>query len=169
MTRIAPLILALCALVVAALPGAAKASADQSMTFEAPVDLANPATRTQAFDEISSFGVKSVRIVMLWQNVAPASSSRVKPDFDATDPTKYDWSAYDPQIDGAIARGWNVLLTLSGPVPRWVTNGDPPATPITPTRRRPGRCSSPRSPTTSRSASSGASSRRSTARRRRAR
>ena len=124
MSRIAPLILALCALIaVAALPGDARASADQSMTFEAPVDLANPATRTQAFDEISSFGVKSLRIVMLWQNVAPAAASRIKPDFDATDPTKYDWSAYDPQVDGAVARGWKVLLTVSGPVPRWATNG----------------------------------------------
>jgi hypothetical protein len=124
MPRIAPLILALCALTVAAaLPGQAHASADQSMTFEAPVDLANPATRTAAFDEISSFGVKSTRIVLLWQNVAPDAPSRVKPDFDATDPTKYDWSAYDPQIDGAVARGWKVLLTISGPVPRWATNG----------------------------------------------
>src|SRR6185312_14047228 len=116
---IAPLALALCALVVAAaLPAAAQASHSQSMTFEAPVDLANPATRTQAFDEISSFGVKSIRIVLLWQNVAPAPTSRIKPDFDATDPTKYDWSAYDPQVDGAVARGWKVLLTVSGPVPR---------------------------------------------------
>jgi hypothetical protein len=124
MSRIAPLILALCALVaLAGRPGSAHASADQSMTFEAPVDLANPATRTQAFDEISSFGVKSVRIVLLWQNVAPASSERVKPAFDATDPTKYDWSAYDPQVDGAVARGWKVLLTVSGPVPKWATNG----------------------------------------------
>src|SRR4051812_45531242 len=121
MSRIAPLILALCALVavaVAALPGSAHASAEQSMTFEAPVDLANPATRTQAFDEIESFGVKSVRIVLLWQNVAPEATSRVKPGFDATDPTKYDWSAYDPQVDGAVALGWKVLLTVSGPVPR---------------------------------------------------
>jgi len=74
MSRIAPLILALCALIaVAALPGDAHASADQSMTFEAPVDLADASTRTAAFDEISSFGVKSLRIVMLWQNVAPAA------------------------------------------------------------------------------------------------
>jgi Cellulase (glycosyl hydrolase family 5) len=123
MSRIAPLALCLCALVAAALPSAAQASHSQSMTFEAPVDLANPATRTQAFDEISSFGVKSVRIVLLWQNVAPAATSRVRPDFDATDPTKYDWSAYDPQVDGAVARGWNILLTVSGPVPRWATNG----------------------------------------------
>jgi hypothetical protein len=124
MSRIAPLILALCALIVAAVPpGAAHASADQSMTFEAPVDLANPATRTQALDEISSFGVKSVRIVLLWQNVAPGADSRVKPDFDATDPNAYNWGLYDPQVEGAVARGWKVLLTVSGPVPKWATNG----------------------------------------------
>jgi hypothetical protein len=123
MARIAPLALALCALIAVALPGAASASSSQSMTFEAPVDLANPATRTSAFDEISSFGVRSLRIVLLWQNVAPAPSSRVKPQFDATDPAFYNWSGYDAQIEGAAARGWNVLLTVSGPVPRWATNG----------------------------------------------
>src|SRR3954454_11485323 len=123
MRRIAPSILALCALIAAPLPAAAQASHSQSMTFEAPVDLANPATRTQALDEISTFGVKSVRIVLLWQTVAPASASRVKPDFDASDPTKYDWSAYDAQVDGAVARGWSVLLTVSGPVPKWASNG----------------------------------------------
>jgi hypothetical protein len=123
MSRIAPLALCLCALVAAALPAAAQASHSQTMTFEAPVDLANPATRTQALDEISSFGVKSTRIVLLWQTVAPAATSRVRPDFDATNPSNYDWSAYDPQVDGAVARGWDVLLTVSGPVPRWATNG----------------------------------------------
>src|SRR4051812_48579045 len=123
MTRSLAVALALYALIAAALPGAAAASRTQSMTFEAPVDLADPATRASAFDEISSFGVKSVRIVMLWQDVAPAASSRVKPSFDATDPSAYDWSRYDAQIDGAVARGWKVLLTVSGPVPRWATNG----------------------------------------------
>ena len=123
MRRIAPSILVLCTLVAAILPAAARASHSQSMTFEAPVDLADPATRTQAFDEISSFGVKSTRIVLLWQNVAPEPTSRVKPDFDATNPAAYNWGPYDPQVDGAIARGWDVLLTVSGPVPRWATNG----------------------------------------------
>ena len=123
MPRIAFLTLALCALLAAAVPAAATASKSQSMTFEAPVDLANPATRTQAFDEISSFGVRSIRIVMLWQNVAPDPSSRVKPGFDATNPDAYNWSAYDPQVLGAVQRGWSVLLTVSGPVPRWATNG----------------------------------------------
>src|SRR4051812_16605736 len=123
MTRSLAVALALYALIAAALPGAAAASRTQSMTFEAPVDLANPATRTSAFDEISSFGVKSVRIVLLWQNVAPAATSRVKPEFDATEPTAYNWSGYDPQVEGAVARGWKVLLTVSGPVPQWASNG----------------------------------------------
>ena len=38
-------------------------------------------------------------------------------------PSAYDWSRYDPVLDEAKARGWSVLLTLSGPVPRWATNG----------------------------------------------
>jgi hypothetical protein len=124
MPRIPALTLALCALpIAAALPATAQADHSQTMTFEAPVDLSNPATRTQAFDEISSFGVKSIRIVLTWQSVAPGASSRVKPSFDATSPAGYDWSVYDPQVEGAMARGWDVLLTVSGPVPRWATNG----------------------------------------------
>src|SRR3954470_15216927 len=123
MRRLSPPILLLCALVAAIMPAAAHASRSQSMTFEAPVDLANPATRTAAFDEISSFGVRPARTGLWGRTAPPAATSRVKPDFDAADPTKYDWSAYDPQVDGAIARGWSVLLTVSGPVPRWATNG----------------------------------------------
>src|SRR3954468_15882125 len=123
MRRLPPLILALCALAAAALPSAAQASHSQTMTFEAPVDLADNGTRDAAFSEISSFGVKSTRIVLLWQNVAPSATSRVRPDFDATNPNAYDWSLYDSQVLGAAARGWQILLTVSGPVPTWATNG----------------------------------------------
>jgi hypothetical protein len=121
--RIATFALALCALAAAALPGAAHASSSQTMTFEAPVDLSNGGTRTAALDEISSFGVKSTRIVLYWRDVAPESTSRVKPAFDATDPAAYNWNGSDAQVAGAVSRGWQVLLTVSGPVPRWATNG----------------------------------------------
>jgi hypothetical protein len=103
--------------------GAARASHSQVTTFEAPRDLLDPAQRQTAFDDIASFGVHSIRVVLYWHDVAPAKNSRVKPSFDATDPSAYDWSRYDPVLDEAKARGWNVLLTLSGPVPRWATNG----------------------------------------------
>src|SRR4051812_18564331 len=98
MARFAPLALALCAIIAAALPAVASASSRQSMTFEAPVDLASPETRTAAFEEISSFGVRSVRIVLLWRNVAPAAESRQKPDFDASNPAAYNWTGYDAQV-----------------------------------------------------------------------
>ena len=53
--------------------------------------------------------------------MAPSADSRSKPDFDTTDPANYDWSRYDPVLDAAKARGWSVLLTISGPVPKWAT------------------------------------------------
>jgi hypothetical protein len=120
--RLTTIALLACAL-AALLPVAAHASQDQTMTFEAPVDLSNDVTRPAAFDEIASMGVRSTRIVLYWRDVAPDATSRVKPKFDATDPAGYNWRAFDAQIAGAVAHGWKVLLTVSGPVPRWATNG----------------------------------------------
>jgi hypothetical protein len=103
--------------------GSAMASHGQVTSFEAPRDFLDPAMRATAFNDISSFGVHSIRVVMYWRDVAPSAKSRVKPKFDASDPSAYNWSRYQPVLDEAKARGWSVLLTLSGPVPRWATNG----------------------------------------------
>jgi hypothetical protein len=122
MRRLPILIVSLCAVLALAAP-AAQASKTQSMTFEAPRDLKDPATRDQAFKDLESLGVRSLRLVLFWHDVAPDADSRVKPKFDPADPSSYSWGQYDPIIDGAKQRGWNVLLTVSGPVPRWATNG----------------------------------------------
>ncbi len=114
-------LLLLCAL--GALAPAARASRTQSTTLDAPRDLLDPDARPKALDDAASLGVKSLRIVLTWQGVAPDPSSRVKPKFDATDPGAYDWSRYDALVDDARQRGWKVLMTPSGPVPRWATNG----------------------------------------------
>jgi len=123
MRRSRILIAAACALLVALAPSAAHASSTQSMTFEAPRDLKDPATREQSFNDIASLGVHSMRLVLYWHDVAPDPDSRVKPSFDETSPSSYNWGAYDAVVDGIKARGWNLLLTVSGPVPRWATNG----------------------------------------------
>jgi hypothetical protein len=123
MSRSVPLLLCAVAAAVLALPATAAASGRQTMSFEAPRDLRDPATRDAALDEIRSLGVGALRIILYWQDVAPAARSRVRPQFDATDPAAYDWSAYDPAIAGARARGMRILLTVTGPVPRWATNG----------------------------------------------
>ena len=122
MRRTTTVLAALCAALVLA-PATAHASHAQTMTFEATSDLKDPATREQAFNDIAALGVRSMRVVLYWHDVAPQPDSRIKPKFDETSPSSYDWNAYDAVIDGIKARGWSLLLTVSGPVPRWATNG----------------------------------------------
>src|SRR5438876_806390 len=83
-------------------PSAAHA---QRLTFEAPRDLLDPAYRDGALAELASLGVHSLRVVLYWHNVAPAADSRVRPNFDATDPAAYNWGQYDALIDAAAQRG----------------------------------------------------------------
>jgi hypothetical protein len=123
MRRFGTLIALVCAALALLVPGAAQASKTQSLTFEAPRDLKDPSTRADAFSDIASLGVHSMRLVLYWHDVAPQPDSRVKPAFAEADPASYDWGTYDAVVDGIKARGWNLLLTVSGPVPRWATNG----------------------------------------------
>jgi len=110
--------------VLLALPAAAPASSTQSMTFEAPRELLDPATQARTLQEIRNFGVDRVRVLVYWQHYAPAPNSRRRPSFDATDPGAYPagaWSRLDELFEGAAARGIAVQLTLTGPVPKWAT------------------------------------------------
>jgi hypothetical protein len=117
------LVILLALLCCALAPASAHASHAQTLTFEAPRDLKDPATRAQAFDDIAALGVRSMRLVLYWHDVAPEPDSRIKPKFDETSPSSYNWGAYDDVVEGIKARGWSLLLTVSGPVPRWATNG----------------------------------------------
>lgn len=113
-----PLLTALLCLLFAA---SASASTTQALTFEAPRDLENPALRPAAMQELQSFGVHSLRVIVQWSRVAPDADSATRPTFDATNPAAYNWSQYDPVLADAAARGWPVLVTISGPVPKWAT------------------------------------------------
>ena len=101
----------------------ARASADQVTYFQAPRDLVgvSAARRGHTFAQLRSLGVDALRVVLYWERVAPQPRSSHAPRFDAADPSAYDWSAYDPVLATAKALGWRVLLTVSGPVPRWAT------------------------------------------------
>lgn len=120
--RLAPLV-ALIAILLA-LPAAAQASKSQSMLFEAPRELRSddPALRALTLEEIKAFGVRWVRVIVYWREVAPEADSREVPDFDETDPNAYPgWDKYDRMVREIKAHGMNVMLTVSGPVPRWAT------------------------------------------------
>lgn len=112
------LVALLCTLAV---PAASQASRNQLLTFEAPAELKDPATRDATFRQLDALGVTALRVVMYWREVAPSSDSRNQPDVDTTDPASYDWSRFDPIFTAAEQRGWPILLTVSGPVPKWAT------------------------------------------------
>jgi hypothetical protein len=105
-----------------ALAPSAHASRSQFTVFDAPRELtSDPATRESTLDEIQSLGVDSIRVLLYWHSVAPHADSRRDPSFRRTDPRNYDWSRYAPLIASAHARGMRVLLTVTGPVPKWAT------------------------------------------------
>lgn len=110
-----------CCLALLALPAAAEAARSQTVSFEAPRDLLDPATREGALDEIGGLGVRALRVILYWRDVAPSPKSGTPPSINEADPAAYNWAKYDPLVDAARSRGMQVLLTISGPVPRWAT------------------------------------------------
>jgi len=121
MSRALCRILLIAAALAAVLAPSAHASSTQLQTFEAPRDLLNPATRPGALEKIDSLGTHALRVVLYWRSVAPSATSKRKPAVDLTDPASYAWGEYDALLAAAKERGWPVLLTVSGPVPKWAT------------------------------------------------
>ena len=121
-----PLIAALVALATTAAGagGAAPAYAshNQATFFEGSAELLNPATRVRAMAQLQELGATALRVELYWWKVAPAANSAHKPAFNAEDPANYGWGAYDWLLAEAAARKWQVLLTVTSPVPRWATS-----------------------------------------------
>src|SRR3954466_9147186 len=120
MRRLLPLLI----LPALALPASAHASARQVTTFEAPRELLSGSTRDATLDQITSFGVTRIRQLVYWRDYAPEPEAKTKPDFDAADPNAYPadkWDKLDALIAAAKARNVQVMLTLTGPIPRWAT------------------------------------------------
>lgn len=117
MRRLLPLTFLL-ALVLAA---PASASRTQAVTIEAPRDLLNPATRPAALDEIQSLGVDRLRVILTWKSVAPDPDKSSMPNFEPSDPAGYAWGEYERLLAETTRRGMSVLMTVSGPVPKWAT------------------------------------------------
>jgi hypothetical protein len=117
--------LACAALALGAL-GASPASAShsQALFFEAP-DLAeaSPAARSRELAQLRGLGVKALRVELYWHTVAPAPDSRTRPSFDATNPASYSWGGYDALLAEAARLHWQVLLTVTSPVPKWASAG----------------------------------------------
>jgi hypothetical protein len=125
MSRIRILLCALlaCSALLSATLGASQAlaSANQKLYFEAPMDLLNPSTRPHALVQLQELGVHALRIELNWYEVAPDPTSVTKLNFEATNPGSYAWGQYAVLLAEAQRLGWQVLLTVTSPVPRWAT------------------------------------------------
>lgn len=117
-------LIAVCTLAFLGAAGAPSALASHSQItfFEAPQELLSPATRAHAVSQLQWLGVKAIRVEMTWQALAPEPDARHRPTFEASNPGSYDWGAYEELLTEAHRIGWKVLLTISGPAPRWATS-----------------------------------------------
>jgi hypothetical protein len=117
----------LCTLVISALivgatgSSEALASHNEANYFEGSTVLLNPKTRQGAIAQLQHLGVSALRVELYWVNVAPAPKSATPPRFDATNPANYSWGGYDWLLAKAKELHWQVLLTVTGPVPKWAT------------------------------------------------
>src|SRR3954452_4798721 len=102
---------ALCLLLAGlALPACAQASTSMNVTFEAPRDLQDAATRDSAFEQMSGLGARSMRVILYWNQVAPDRDSATRPTVDLTDPSAYDWSTYEPILQAPTNHVGNTLV-----------------------------------------------------------
>ena len=116
--RIRLLIIAL--LTLLAVPAAAQASPRQVMTFEAPDELFDDGRRDATLDEIKAFGVTQIRQLVYWQQFAPSPTRKTQAELQRLESRRVSggtWGRLDRLIAAAQARGINVMLTPTGPVP----------------------------------------------------
>src|SRR3954462_12959877 len=115
-------------LAAVALATPAHASTKQESIFQDDATLLGDdvAKRDRTLDEMQALGVDTVRALALWNRVAPGATSADKPaGFDASNPDAYpagNWARLDGLVQGAQARGMQVLLTPTGPGPGWASD-----------------------------------------------
>ncbi len=114
--------MAACALAAGACrPGAALASHGQVDLLRGVGQLLNPHPRRNV-RTLEHLGVKALRVELYWESVAPEPDSATRPNFEATNPASYDWGQYEAVLAEAKRLGWQVLLTVTSPAPRWATS-----------------------------------------------
>ena len=82
-----------------------------------------PEGQSRALDQMAALGVDTIHSLVSWRGfVADPNATKPAPGFRADDPRSYPgdrWSPLDDMVRGARARGIDVLLTPTGPAPRW--------------------------------------------------
>ncbi|HZS24367.1 MAG TPA: hypothetical protein VFA30_05200 [Gaiellaceae bacterium] len=110
------------ALASLALAGQAGATATARMGIQDDAWLRwGPGTLESRLDTLDTLGVKTVRFTLLWNEVATKKPANAA---NPNDPA-YDWTQFDPVLDGLRAHGITPLVTLYGS-PTWANGGRAP-------------------------------------------
>jgi hypothetical protein len=80
----------------------------------------NWANRPTAYQRVSNAGASYVRIVLLWSQVASTEPAH---PLDPNDPA-YDWTLFDNQVDGVLAKGLKPMVTVWN-APVWAEDRHP--------------------------------------------
>jgi hypothetical protein len=117
--------LALAGFAMPGLGGTATASRSQEsvMQDDRVLYTQGPVSQARALDSMVELGVDTVHTLIDWRGLAPdPSATRPPRGFDADNPAAYPadrWNPIDDLVRGAQARGLKVLMTPTGPAPRW--------------------------------------------------
>jgi hypothetical protein len=118
-------LLAVAALACVAVPCApALAAPDQQSLIEDETLMLDQSTQAAGLDEAKALGADVLRANVIWSRYAPSPTSTKRPKgFDGKDPDAYGaaFAALDSFVSGAQARGMQVLLTPTGPIPAWAS------------------------------------------------
>jgi hypothetical protein len=111
------------ALTALAGPASAGRSQESIMQDDQFLYTQGPEAQARALDLMKELGVDTVHTLLTWRGLAPEPDAARQPKgFKADDPRSYPsdrWHPLDDAIRGAQARGMRILLTPTGPAPRW--------------------------------------------------
>lgn len=121
-------LLAVATVCVATLPTASALAAPDQLSLIEDEKLmleSGPVAQAQALDEAKSLGADVIRANVIWGRFAPSAASKKKPKgFNGKNVAAYPagvFDALDAMVAGAQARGLQVLLTPTGPIPAWAS------------------------------------------------
>jgi hypothetical protein len=104
----------------------ASASTDQLSIIQDGSFLKSPST---SMPLVRALGARVVRVFVQWSLVAPRPNATAKPHFDASNPSAYpasNWEPYDKLVRTAQEQGIEVDLEITGGGPHWAEGQDLP-------------------------------------------
>jgi hypothetical protein len=116
---------AVAALALLASGGSASAAPTQESIMQSDHSLYHhgPVSQARTLDQMAALGVDTVHTLIGWRALSPDNTATKPPKgLRLDDPKSYPaefWNPYDDMVRGALARGMDVLVTPTGPAPRW--------------------------------------------------